>query len=151
MSLRSLGNPAGIAVTWDGLDQFQRMCEELAGDPGEGLEVVIEEQLEMIGRRADYYCPKDTHSLVDSRQVWVQEGARGLVDGAITYGGGPVGVKDPAEYALFVHEDPVARHKPPTRWKWLQAAFDEKRAAALKAIAAAFELRVTRAGRLAKR
>lgn len=148
MSAKVIGK-AGFAVEWEGLDGFVNMLEDLAGDPGEGLEDVVEAQLERIGARADFYCPKDTHSLVDSRQVWVETG-RGI-EGAITYGGGPVGQRDPGEYALYVHEDPTKYHEPPTRFKFLEVAYAELGPSALRAVADAFGVRINRAGRAVRR
>lgn len=74
----------------------------------------------VIGRKGDYYCPKDTLALVNSRQIIVTGAGLNTVV-QVTYG------SEEAYYALWVHEDLDKYHEPPTQAKWLERAVRETR------------------------
>lgn len=65
------------------------------------------------------YCPVDTGVLLASGYLEITS-FRGnpRVEMGYARGGNP-------SYAVVVHEDPQFYHKPPTRYKWLQAAMME--------------------------
>lgn len=79
----------------------------------------MKSMLQVVGKRSDELCPKDTNALVDSRQIKVD-----VVDGDvvadITYG------NDEAFYAVYVHEDTEKYHEPPTTHHFLEKALSEK-------------------------
>lgn len=87
--------------------------------------------------KSQIYCPKDTGALVDSGYLEMTD--------RLGINGGPVvevgyGRNGSPYYALVVHEVLTVKHKPPTRSKFLQAAYEEYQGRILPMIAA--QLRV---------
>lgn len=94
-----------------GLDELQRSLENLYGqDLREELEDAVQDELEEIKAESLEIVPVDTGKLHDSAFVGVWS------DGSHIRG--TVGYDTP--YALYVHENPDAYHKAPTRWKFLE-------------------------------
>jgi hypothetical protein len=67
-----------------------------------------------IMTQAKAITPVDTAALVNSGMVNLPEISGDTVSVTMGFGGA---AKD---YAIYVHEDPKARHKPPTRYKFLE-------------------------------
>jgi len=129
------GRGKAFYVKFSGFDEMQKRLEALHGvELSEEIVEGAEEFLEAVGERSDYLCPKDTHSLVNSRRVFVER-TRGRIRGAVSYGT-VAGVKDPSLYAVYVHENPDAYHAPPTTWKFLEIAYAEMSRKALPMIGA---------------
>ncbi len=92
----------------DIFDQFEDASDE-----------ILIEALQPTLELAAYYCPKDTHDLVNSRYVGSARGSKGpRVEIGFAKGGDP-------RYAGFVHEATWIPHAQPTRSKFLQAAVME--------------------------
>lgn len=92
----------------DILDQFSDASAE-----------IMEEAIEPTMDLADYYCPKDTHRLVNSRFIEVRNfRGKPRLEAGYARGGVP-------HYGAFVHEATWVPHRAPTRSKWLQAAMME--------------------------
>lgn len=75
--------------------------------------------LEPTFTKTQYYCPKDTHALVNSGYLEITS-SRGnpRVELGYAKGGRP-------PYAAYVHERLDIMHKHPTRAKWVQSAMFE--------------------------
>lgn len=114
------------------LDSLLRLVERVKEETQERLNRCAE----VIAEKSDYYCPKDTLALVNSRKIAEVEG---LVAVEISYGGdstaetvskdkrygpGPVRVY----WAAYVHEVLSHHHDDPTRAKFLEHAAEESRA-----------------------
>lgn len=56
-------------------------------------------------------CPKDTGALRESAYVSAEITSANRLHAAVGYD---------TDYAIYVHEDPMARHRPPTQWKFLE-------------------------------
>lgn len=84
-----------------------------------GMVDVLAEALEPTLVLSEKYCPKDTHTLVNSAYLEVE-----LFRGNPRVEIGYARAGDP-HYAIIVHEDPSKTHEPPTRYKFLEAAIDE--------------------------
>lgn len=90
------------------LDQFEEASAE-----------IMREAIEPTMDLADYYCPKDTHRLVNSQFIEVRNfRGKPRLEAGYAKGGIPF-------YGAFVHEATWVPHKEPTRSKWLQAAIME--------------------------
>ena len=87
---------------------FRRLEEDIIPE-------VTVEALKPTLELANYYVPKDTGELRDSGYVE----AKGKT-AEIGYG-----KNGRAPYAVFVHENPMFYHEPPTQAKFLQRAMDE--------------------------
>src|SRR5260370_28876517 len=118
-----------------GIDELQQKLEDLAGDDldNEKGEVVYEE-LEEIKEATQEIVNVNTGRLHDSAFVDVRR-ERGRIVGNVGYD---------TEYALFVHENPDAYHKPPTRWKFLEEAFAMAQAGMLQRISARIRRFITK-------
>lgn len=102
---------AAFYMVVGGLRELQRGLREEFDDVMDDLEAALWDGLEReILRPANVICPKDTGLLVSTGYVNVQR-KRGRISGMVGYD---------TDYAIYVHENPDARHKPPTRWKWLE-------------------------------
>lgn len=78
----------------------------------------LKAQAELALVLANYYVPKDTHALEESGHI--ESGGRGLSAYARLMYGGP-----DAPYALYVHENLMSFHEPPTCAKWIERALKE--------------------------
>lgn len=81
--------------------------------------VVLEDALRPTFEKSQFYCPKDTHALVNSGYLEAHRTPSGI-HVEIGYGKGG----DP-HYAVFVHEMTSYYHETPTRAKFLQVAIQE--------------------------
>ena len=70
--------------------------------------------------RAKYYCPKDTHALVNSGRVVSEVREQRLAVAQIRFGDGA-----PEAYAVIQHERLDYKHDPPEQAKYLQRAVDD--------------------------
>lgn len=96
---------------------FQRWADWM------NLEVVPEamsEALEPTMDLSDYYAPKDTHTMVNSRYNKVRRSRGGVTRAEVGYN-----KNGEAPYTIFVHEMPQYFHKAPTTYKFLERAIDE--------------------------
>ena len=100
------------------LGRLVQNFQGLAAHMGSQSAEILREALEPTFEKSKVYCPKDTHALVNSGFLEVQQTRNGA-QAAMGYarGGSP-------HYAVYVHEIPRF-HKEPTRWKWLQQALQE--------------------------
>lgn len=87
---------------------------------GDAAEIAIRAALEPIFAKSQVYVPVDTGELKASGYLEIGR-FRGRPRGVVGYAPGG----DP-EYAVIVHEDLEAQHDPPTRAKFLEAAFKEE-------------------------
>lgn len=72
--------------------------------------------------------PVDTGILKSSGYVIAQRDARERLLGAVGYD---------TDYAIYVHENPSARHKAPTQWKFVEQPFVENAERVAEAVLAA--------------
>ncbi len=79
--------------------EYQRAFRQALLEEGEAIMLESQNQV-----------PRDTGFLANSRFVRVEDGG-----GEITLELGYT-----APYAIYVHEDPTARHRAPTKWKFLE-------------------------------
>ncbi len=109
------GTPGStISMALRGLDELQQALEDMADEDLDlELEDAVFAELEEIKEASQEIVPVDTGRLHDSAFVDVRR-ERGRIVGNVGYD---------TPYALYVHEDPDARHAPPTRWKFLEEAF----------------------------
>jgi len=92
----------------DIFDQFEGVSDE-----------IMLEAIEPTMKLAEYYCPKDTYALVNSRFAEsVSKRGKPLIQFGFAYRGLPY-------YGSFVHEATWIPHAEPTRSKFLQAAVME--------------------------
>ncbi len=127
MTFSALKATPGSAISMGlrGIDELQQKLEDLAGDDlDDEMEEVVYEELEEIKEASQEIVPVDTGRLHDSAFVDVRR-ERGKVQGIVGFD---------TEYALYVHENPDAFHKPPTRWKFLEEAFAMAQAGMLRRI-----------------
>jgi len=111
---------------WDGSDlakqmaalteQFKSWTLHMTEASGE----ILRDSLAPTFRKSQEYCPIRTGELRRSGYLEVRKlGVLRGYQAEIGYGRGGL-----PPYAVLVHEMPVY-HRPPTRWKWLQAAIQE--------------------------
>lgn len=68
--------------------------------------------------RSRYYVPKDTLALLDSSHLEETQAWFGYTS-AVVY---------ETHYAVYVHENPVPYHAPPTQFKYVDRAYQDVRA-----------------------
>lgn len=111
-----------------------KAMEDIMSDIIDGIKGVTEEALRYglvsIYNRSQQLVPVDTGALKASGEITtiVHEDR---VTGAVSYGRKGVRVKGKtrtpvSQYAAIVHEDGNAYHKPPTQWKYLETAVNER-------------------------
>jgi hypothetical protein len=81
--------------------------------------ILIKNALEPTFEKSQMYCPVDTGDMLASGYLEAVDTSKGNVRVEMGYGKG-----GNPPYTVYVHEVPHY-HKPPTRWKWLQAAVNE--------------------------
>ena len=112
----------------------------------EGSEEAMAAEAEQIRQKAITYTPIDTGALRRSSKVSQPRRVNQYVTNvSVTFGGpapgagtiGRSGRRAPGyvDYAVYVHEDPSARHAPPTQWKFLERAWRERQRAMAARIA----------------
>lgn len=81
----------------------------------------------IVLKKAKYYCPKDTHDLVNSGRLVTYPGndLKGP-EIQIVFGDDLV-VNTGIHYTIYVHEDLTKYHEPPTSAKFLERAYRETR------------------------
>lgn len=111
---------------WDGSDLAKQMAaltkqfESWALHMTEASGEILRDSLMPTFRKSQEYCPIRTGELRRSGYVEVRKlGVLRGYQAEIGYGRGGL-----PPYAVLVHEMPTY-HRPPTRWKWLQAALQE--------------------------
>lgn len=100
------------------VSNFKAYCDWM------GQEVLPEamvEALEPTMEKSDYYAPKDTYAMVNSRYNEVRR-VRG---GNGTRAEAGYNKNGQAPYTIFVHEMPQYYHEAPTQYKFLQRSLDE--------------------------
>jgi hypothetical protein len=126
-----------------GVQQFLKSMHSLKKDAADALAQGMHQEAEIVLEKALYYVPKDTHALAQSGRIEssVTEGRRAFfgiggrrfdAHASVEFGG------DEAPYALWVHENPDAYHAPPTRYKFLEQAYEDTKPQQLKALKGAF-------------
>lgn len=96
---------------------FNAFCEGIANDI---LPDVMVDALRPTLDISNTYCPVETGELRGSGYVEARKRGRSGPTAEIGYG-----KNGQAPYAVFVHENPVFYHEPPTQAKFLQRAMDE--------------------------
>lgn len=96
---------------------------------------------ERIMKESKKIVPVDTGALRSSGHVKVPVLSGSRVSVTLAYGGSA------APYAVFVHEKANARHRPPTRWKYLEEPFLAAREGMAMRIARRMRREIARAGR----
>lgn len=99
--------------------ELENILITLMKDVEEATPQIMLGVLQPTKAKADLYCPKDTHALVNSGYLEVTS-FRGnpRVELGYARGGNPT-------YGVVVHENMSFKHKEPTRAKWLQVAMFE--------------------------
>lgn len=124
------GSPgSGVTVRITNLNQWLRALEQ---DYKDGIEAA-ERTLHREGRRhflapSKRLCPKDTERLVKTADLVVGRDGNDRLNCRLRYD---------TEYAIYVHEDPNARHKPPTQWKFAEVPLVENAERVAEAVLAA--------------
>lgn len=114
MSLRysaPKGTGGAFSMRFTNLNEWLRSMDEDFKDARDaGREVLEGSLIKRIVNPSKRLCPVDTGAL--RRSVWWSADitSRGL-SAVIGYN---------TEYAIYVHENPDARHAPPTQWKFLE-------------------------------
>jgi hypothetical protein len=107
-----------MSIEVTGVDATIRAIGKASEDTGQTIAESLIEIAEMIGERADYYCPYETGAMQASKHIAVT--GRGFGCRAEVIYGGPT-----APYTVYVHEDLTKFHYPPTCAKWLERAVRE--------------------------
>lgn len=120
---------APVQIRLTNLNEWLRSMER---DYKDGIEAG-EEALEKALRRYVYMpsqrlVPFDTGLLKSTGYVIAQRDARDRLVGAVGYD---------TDYAIYVHENPDARHKAPTQWKFVETPFAENAERVAEAVLAA--------------
>lgn len=98
------------------VDSINAIVEHIEGVTPDALEFATLPILQ----RANKYVPRDTEALADSQyQETVTRRGNVVTEIGYAQGGKP-------DYAVWVHEIATYDHEPPTRYKYLQAAMQEK-------------------------
>jgi hypothetical protein len=100
-----------------GVKQLERNLHRLGDRAEMVLGQALYEEGERIMGQSKMIVPVDTGALRGSGNVSPPQKARNWVKVILSYGGAA------AQYAIYVHENLTARHKPPTRAKYLEEPF----------------------------
>jgi hypothetical protein len=104
-----------------GVQRVLRTIDKAKADKAINIAIGIDQCLDIILKKADYFCPVDKGTMKASGRKTVT--GRGFgVRGTVEYGGTPE-----TSYTIHVHENLDAKHAPPTRAKWLVAAVNATR------------------------
>lgn len=111
-----------------GFDNFPivlRQIELFRRNLRAGSEAGAVAEMQQVLAKALTYTPIETGALRNSGRVIgpVRRGETSLV--SVTFGG-PSHPRY-VHYAVYVHENAYARHAPPTQWKFLERAFNERK------------------------
>ncbi len=114
-----------LRVEFDGVSSVQKLFGKLKKNANRTMRDVLDQTGQMILKRALQYVPVDTGALRASGRSEVSgRGNAAKVD--VSFGrtaGGFLG------YAVYVHENPLVYHKPPTCYKYLSRAVRETKGA----------------------
>jgi hypothetical protein len=117
----------GIRIT--GFKEVKRRLEK-ADDASLNVRRAAFEVINEVFKDSQRLVPRDTGALASSGEI-SQDLKKNGYSLSIAYGG------PSADYAIVVHEDVKAFHAPPTRSKYLEAPFHEKRDEMAKRLAKA--------------
>lgn len=101
-------------VTLEGMDALERIVERGSKDVGKILARAVFSEANTVLNESKKIVPVDLGVLKNSGKVSRPEVTPAGVEVEITYGGAA------APYALYVHEDPDAQHKPGKTYKYLE-------------------------------
>lgn len=92
---------------------------DIAKRPKKKIRAVLMEIGKLILKRARFYVPRDTGDLSRSGKIVIMKDGKGNMGVMVSFG------SEKAFYALWVHEDTLKYHKPPTRHHYLEHAIEE--------------------------
>lgn len=118
------GNP------YQQMQQIAARINQIFAEAADACPEAMLEALRPTKELADMYCPTDTGDMLASGYLEITDadGDNPTVEIGYGRGGEPY-------YTPIVHEDMNAKHKPPTRAKWLEVAMVEDLDNMLKRIA----------------
>lgn len=106
---------AGFYMYTEGLEELVRQLRAQGDADMDEVEDALWDALDRyILQPSLPICPIKTGRLRHSGYVNVARSGRWKIEGVVGFD---------TDYALYVHENPDAYHKPPTRWKWLEETF----------------------------
>jgi hypothetical protein len=114
------GKPGAIWLRVDerGLNRLNDWFNRVAGDVDEEMYEEMAAELYAVRDESLRLCPIDTGLLRSTIYVYVRKFSGGSMAGQISYN---------TPYAVYVHENPDAYHKPPTQWKFLEVPWNQRR------------------------
>jgi kynureninase len=121
-----------VPVEVTGVTETLRGMRKMAAGDAVNIADGLDQIAHMFAVRADYYCPKKTKALVNSRAI-ISEGVGFGARTQLSYGG------PSAPYAVWVHEDYEAHHDAPTCAGWVTRAVRELRGPATARMRRQFE------------
>jgi hypothetical protein len=104
-----------VSVELQGADRLARLLGRIENTAQEGaLDQAMYNAGTTVLNESKKIVPVDTGALKNSGRVEPVKRTKDSIEVEITYGGAAAG------YALYVHEDPAARHKPGQTFKFLE-------------------------------
>jgi hypothetical protein len=112
--------PVGRTITVEvkGVDELVRALKQKGVDAVHALAAELYKEAERVIAEAKPITPFDIGTLRNSGYVELPV----IESGQVTVHAGFGGAAE--AYAIFVHEDPFARHKPPTQYKFLEVTLN---------------------------
>ncbi len=112
--------PDNFSVKLDGGDELFRKLKQLGPEALKTAAASLYRSAERtMTRSKEDFVPVDTGALRSTGTVMPPEITQNNITVELGYGGPSV------DYAVIVHEDPSAHHKPPTQWKYLETPLKE--------------------------
>lgn len=115
----------GVTLRVLGLDALLDQLERVRDEAVDVLPESVEDELDAVLAESQEIVPVEEGDLKSTGRVVVTErGER--VSGRVSYGNA-AGPNKFVDYAIYVHENPDARHEPPTSWKFLEIPWRRRR------------------------